>query len=823
MPTNGDDLGQELSSVVNQTSAQIQNLKSTMDGVYQKLDKVADAMQEFAQGAKDGGAAMAAQARVTDALLQSALKINEAKKKELESTQKIAALEKEIDKVQDNKRKGDARKKNEINDINSKIKAEKEYQRELKKTVEIEINGQKEVKRATGRGGGGGGGRRGGGFYNNAMEIASDANLPGASSVATVGKYAMRGSQVGEGVGGLAGGVGRMLGGAAGALGGAAVLGAGYTAYQGYKAYNTAHEMAPLARTLRGQGNSVADRQSAVGAYGGYGGVENMQMLSGLNRQLGGRGGMANLKGATDNANQFGISREEAGQGAGALMRAGGSSPQAASKDLKSIMIEGVKGGMDRARITEYTQQVVGLQEDVFKATGSNGAKGIAETISQMMRASGRKDNFLGGPEMQGMRGLDAAIKGSTKGGGNATIMRALGFGQGGGSMGANLYQTTKESEKGLFGAGSGKEQVGRMNKIFDQYMKESGGKKEVALMRMHQDTGVGLTQLEKLDNIRKKGDKVGGDDLKELKKIQEEAKDPMEKLLDIQAKMDANLAKMAGGEHGLAAVVRIDEAIKKAQENALDVLEDIADLLDPASKDSEVTGAIKDLAKILIPVVGGIAALSMLKSVITGGGKATGAMDAVEGVAGKAGKWGMGKAGGLLASGRGLLAAGAGAVPEIGGLLTANVGSIAGGAGAAGVAGAVGLVGAAGAAGYGVGKYIANPLIDKVSTKENKYGQKSNAVERGMGQVASMLPSWMGGISEKQRADMYDDATPAESAANAARAADGSGGGGGAPGVDPSTNEVLKTLAKSNDLQAETNKILREKLKPQAARGPIK
>jgi len=66
---------------------------------------------------------------------------------------------------------------------------------------------------------------------------------------------------------------------------------------------------------------------------------------------------------------------------------------------------------------------------------------------------------------------------------------------------------------------------------------------------------------------------------------------------------------------------------------------------------------------------------------------------------------------------------------------------------------------------GRAVGDYVVNPLIDKYTTETNKYGEKSNAVERGMGKLSSLLPESIGGISEQQYQQSYGD----PSASNAA------------------------------------------------------
>jgi len=463
---------------------------------------------------------------------------------------------------------------------------------------------------------------RGGSRGVSALEVASDLNLPGVSQAATIAKYARREvDDVPEGLGGMAGMAAKGVGLLKGGLVGGAVAGGAYSMMQGYKAYNLAHQMAPMAKTLRGQGTSAGETRGALEAYGGYGGQENLRTLMTLNKQIGGRAGAASLNQVTDIANAYGMQREEVGGQAGGLFQAGGARPESAAAELKDIMIEGVKGGMDRARITEFTSQIVGLQQDIFKTTGENNAKNVAQALSQLMRASGRGENFLRGPEMQAARGIDSAVRGASRGGGPGagTIFRAFGFGAGaqagGNNVGQGYYNAIKETEKGIFG---GKNPLERLNKVFDQYYKESGGKKDIARLRMHDEMGIGLTQVEKLDEIRGKKGKLSKEDEKALKEAEDQTKDPMERLLDYQAKMDANLAKLASSDNGMSAILKIDQLILDAQEQAIDILNDIAKLLAPGAE-GKGDAAMK-IGGGLAGLFAGYKGLGALKDIITGG-----------------------------------------------------------------------------------------------------------------------------------------------------------------------------------------------------------
>lgn len=407
---------------------------------------------------------------------------------------------------------------------------------------------------------------------SRALEIASDANLPGVSQAATIGKYAGLGAEGGLGALGLVGG----------GLMGAGVVAAGYTALQGYRAYNLAHQMAPLRRTLAGQmgpGSSAASEE-AIRAYGGYGGLENLQLLSSLNRGLGGVGGMANLRGATDIANRFGLGRDEVGGLASSLFQAGGSSPQAATKNLESIMIEGVRAGMDRARITQFTQEVVGIQAQLLRTTGQNNAEAVSRSLGQLMRASGRGEQFLRGPEMAGIQGIDSAVRGAGHlggGGATATLMRAFGFGAGGPG---DLVEGMQTLQRGIFGQ---KNPIEGLQRVFGQYRQESGGDQKIQKYRMMQELGLSGDQIDALQGVlaRSRGGKAGSkEDAAILEKIKQESQDPMSRLLDIEAKSGESLARLAGSDAGIAAVVAIDEKLLDLQKMSVNFLGEIASAL---------------------------------------------------------------------------------------------------------------------------------------------------------------------------------------------------------------------------------------------------
>jgi hypothetical protein len=597
---------------------------------------------------------------------------------------------------------------------------------QYKKSVKIKEVGEEKSLRGGGRGRG-----------ISALEVASDLNLPGISHAAMVAKYAQRGAQgAEEGGGGM---MSKLMGGGMGLMRGLGIAAGGYTALEGYHAYRTAEQMAPMARTLGGQmgPRSVAGRQRAVEAYGGYGGVENLQTLMGLNRAIGGGSGLGNLKGVTDIANRYGMSREEAtGQLGGAFQS--GMSPSTSSRDMEKIMSEGVKAGMDRARITQFTQEVLGVQQELFRSTGQNNAEAIAKAMGQLMRASGQGEQFLRGPGAQAVRGLNqsvmAAGRGQLQGQGAATLFRAFGFGAGGAGGGTEeYYNARKKMEGGIFGKGLGGDAVKNIGKILGRYDIETGGNKKAANLRMSDELGIGINQIESLRGIQSKaakGQPLSKEDIKKLQEIQEEQKDPMLRILDINSKMQANLAKLAGSKGGIDAVIAIDGAMLKAQEKALGFLQSIANALTGNSQKGGGMLGMGDTATAAL----GAAGLGALMFPGTTGRVAKGA-------AGMGGK---------------LLTKGAGLIPGVGGALSTGVGELAAG-GAAGIGTLAAGGGAAGIGGYAAGKYVANPLLDKYTTETNKYGQKSNMAERAIARVQTMNP--FSNYTSQQYHDTYDQA----------------------------------------------------------------
>jgi len=448
------------------------------------------------------------------------------------------------------------------------------------------------------------GGRRFGGRGNLGLMMLSDMNIPGVSQMSRVAQYASMTSDLmpsgGGGGGGAAGGVLGGLGGGllrgAGLLGGAALgvgaLGLGYTASVGKDAYDTAHRMAPTARTLSGQmGGAVGRAGSATANMYGYGGAENLEFLSQLNRQVGGKAGIDNLRDVTRTSFRFGLGREEVAAQAGALKHAGGAAPEQAGKKLEEIMMEGVKGGMDRARITEFTSRVVDIQGQLLQATGENNAQAISKALSQLMRASGRGEEFFRGPAMQAVGGLDRMMKGAGKLQGPmlGTMFRAFGGNEGEQEGIGGYLKFLEKTEGGIFGGKEGG--VENIQKILGQLFQESGGtrglfekkgklteeeqaqfdrSKQEVQMRLYQEAGIGPGQSKDLIEIMRRmqsGDVDQTRAQKEIKDILKENKDPLMQLVEIQGQTNAILAGLA--KDGIKAITGIDNAMLEATKGA--------------------------------------------------------------------------------------------------------------------------------------------------------------------------------------------------------------------------------------------------------------
>lgn len=423
------------------------------------------------------------------------------------------------------------------------------------------------------------------------MDVASDLNLPGISAASTVGKYAQAGMGGKEEGSGLFGG--GLAGAGIGAMAGAAILAGGFTAMQGYKAFGLAHQMAPGARTALGQG--ARNWRGSLGQYGGYGGIENLQTLISLNQSMGGRFGGRAMHRVTDLANTFGLQREQVGAQAGSLLYGGGAKTgNEATEQLKRIMIEGIKGGMDRARITEFTQQVLGIQTRIYALTGANVASGVSRGLGALM-AHGGGESFLHGPGMAALGGLDSMVSQAghlrLQGPMMGIMLRAFGNKQGG--VGG-LYNFMKQTEGGLFGMLSGKKGqqsfLPALNRLFSETYKSTGGRQDIGNMLIGQATGLGMNQIEALHGVmsRTGSGKMSASDQKIMNGLKASMQDPMMDLLKVSKESDATLAKLASSESGLGAIIGIDKAIQTATQTAASFLEDIAGVIAPKSKNSD-------------------------------------------------------------------------------------------------------------------------------------------------------------------------------------------------------------------------------------------
>lgn len=497
------------------------------------------------------------------------------------------------------------------------------------------------------KGGGGGGDEDGGDgrrrrsrYGMSPLEVLSDLHIPGLSHLATAAKYAKMGGAAGaeamggEGLMGSIGGIGGTVGGLA--LGAGVAYG-GMVGVQGFRAYRKAHEMSPERQRLMGllgpggERNSRGTVTSDELAGLGYGGMENMRDLGTLSRQIGGVGATGNLVKVSQLARGYGMDRSEVGGQAESLMMAGGAKDGASSvESLQRVLATGVAAGMDRARITHFTQQVVGLQEQVLQITGENKVSEISDAIGRLYAAGGRGESFFKGPEMGAIRGIDSAMKSGSRsmsGPGTATMLRALGFGAGSNgkrSSGDEYYDAAREMEGGLFGGG-GRGAIGRVRKIVGQFTSESGGNEKVANLRMQQELGLGIRQIEKLRTLLSKEQAMGGlskGDDAELKAILEGQKDPIVELQAISARNESHLMRLA--DDISPELVSIDRALQRLQEELNGDVKSIVNIVRKIADSSVGKGAMdmasgmdwKDMA---LAAGGAVIALKTLAGVMGG------------------------------------------------------------------------------------------------------------------------------------------------------------------------------------------------------------
>lgn len=439
------------------------------------------------------------------------------------------------------------------------------------------------------------------GLLTGALDMASQMNLPLVSQAATLARYGRKGVEAGAEMG-PEGGVGGFLSKTLGGLGGLAtaggVLAGGYTALQGYKTYNMAKQVAPmrvgLAPMLRGKSASGMAAEESLMQMG-FSPLENMRLMHQMGRTLGGKKiTPENMRQFSQLERQTGIGREELLSQAGIMQAVGGTAPtkgqpgKEAGRALKDIMMEGVKAGVDSAKLTEFTNITLGIQEELLKVTGENNAENIAKAMGTFIEAGARKgrtvDSFARGTEMKAIQTIDQAMKSAGRGQlppqAMGTFARAFGFGAGGqkGAYGDAYYEFSKRMEKGLF-AGKPEEQVKNLQDITEQYVKEAGGEKPAAL-RMQQEMGMGLQQFEDLRRLLKEikpGEKATPEQEKRLKEFSDSFKDPAQNLLEVQARSE-KLLILAAEKH-LPEVIAVENLMLKAQEEAVKLLGSLVDV----------------------------------------------------------------------------------------------------------------------------------------------------------------------------------------------------------------------------------------------------
>ena len=498
------------------------------------------------------------------------------------------------------------------------------------------------------------------------LEAASEMNIPGVSQAATVAKYARRSAAAAEpetppqGLGGqIMAGLGRGAGLMKGGLIGAGLVAGGYGMLQGYRmkqmAPGIAEQRVRLAGAAPGQGAMVRDMQQRGGAGLGYGVEENLSDMLAITKSVGSRG-ISQLPEVSKTARALGMERGEIIQSAGGLMRAGGAAPSEALGATKKIMTEAVAAGLDRAMITEFTQQVIGIQEQLLTLTGKNNAQEVARALGSFIRVSGEgKESFMRGPEMAGIRGLDTLMRGSARQAGGLPagfMMRA--FQQEGQNPLDQYTRTRQVMERGIF-SGSAEDSVKNIKGIFSQAETEFGGP-QMAEVNLADMTGMTIDQIRATKDLMAKIDKQGltPEAAEELKGLQEVMKDPMTQLLDATKEQGRILAsgvdKMVGG------LTKVQEIENTLTQKAVEGLDNVASMFGMGSK--EQIGAIKDFKDAVIPylgLLGGLQAIQALgkggalEGALGGGGAAAGAGKL--GKLGKAGKF-LGKMAGPLAMG---------------------------------------------------------------------------------------------------------------------------------------------------------------------------
>lgn len=400
---------------------------------------------------------------------------------------------------------------------------------------------------------------------------------------------AMKG--LGKGAGGALKGIGGGLAMGGAAIGGALVsfitsqLTSGYAAYKQY---------GQAAGALTGMGGSRAELRRAknLGVDMGFGPVATAQQARQVGRQTGNIGAVTE---AQRLSRSTGMDVSEAGGFMGSLARGGrGFKGAGASgkQDVIKTLAAGFESGLDRARMPEYMQGVSKLVEQQGAVTAGDVDPASINKILSAFGASGQSG-------LQGARGssvlakLDKAVKAPGGGeAGQATVLRALGFGQPGGET--SYYEALKMQQRGITGKGGA--QV--LQKLFKQTKQEYGGGEQQALA-LNKLTDLTLDQVEAVREVIEDGGLSGKEKREKISKITEESKSIDEQIRDSLDEFGDIIEQQAKvQDHD----VRIGEDISKEVHAMQDMFNTLMEDMMPAIKT-----ALKTIVSILEDIFKGL------------------------------------------------------------------------------------------------------------------------------------------------------------------------------------------------------------------------
>jgi len=328
----------------------------------------------------------------------------------------------------------------------------------------------------------------------------------------------------------------------------------------------------------------MGDPSAAVlrqGERSGYSDTDTVQQMRGMGRAT---GQLAPTIKAQQISRSYGGTVDEVTEFFGTLTRAGqgfgGKAGQGGNLQMRRILSDAFKSGLDRSRAGEVLQSVAsGVKAAQSATAGAVDASRISALLSFFSRSG--KSGLQGARGAAVMGALDSTIKGAGRLSAGADVTKTLllqsqGFGVPGGNT--SYLGATRNLEQGVFGTGGAKNLVKMVDRI-----RGMGGDREMQAAQLSALTGGTLNQSVSgsvLDTIN-----AGGGSSKVLASIEaitKEQKPINEQLLDTSKESLRVAQRVAHLDNRLLDIGKQSSAsIEKMQDAMLHV----ADILMPAAQ----------------------------------------------------------------------------------------------------------------------------------------------------------------------------------------------------------------------------------------------